>query len=156
MKVLLTFYCLILTFSALGKGEVDSSYLAGEWKCHQQFQLSESVYFSASHTSKYSSSADTVVSNGTITTYLIQAPDTKSVLQVHFQSHYSIDELVVTFKPYEIDATILENGLGDLNEEFVDGFKQHKVESSADLLFIDDSSFHLKYKNGTTVECSRA
>ncbi|MBT0584790.1 hypothetical protein [Alteromonas oceanisediminis] len=156
MKVFLTFCPLILTLSALGKGGVDSAYLAGEWKCHQEFQLSDSVIFSASHTSKYSLSSDTVVSNGIITTYLINKPGTKSVLQVQFHSHYSIDELEVTFKPYEIEATVLENGLGDLTEEFVDGFMQHKVESSADLLLIDESNFHLKYRNGTSAECLRA
>ena len=62
---------------------------------------------------------------------------------------------MITFLPYKIEAKALQNGLGELTEEFVSGFEDHKVESVATIVVLNEKELQLNYNSGTTAKCSR-
>ncbi len=155
LKILFALSLSLFTLSAFGEIEIDLGLLQGKWQCVQEFNLTDSVHFRSSQTSRYSLANGEVVSSGIITTSLLQDPDTKSVLQTTYLSRFSIEGTTITFTPYDIKGTVLENGLGDLTEEFVRGFEEHKVDSMADIALIDEVNLQLNYHTGTSAKCLR-
>lgn len=154
-----------LTFSALlclasfcttAEDETLGQILNGKWQCVQQFNLTEHVIFKAQAIAHYSVEKGIVTSEGTITTFIVDEPTERSVLKVEAIDSISIQGNEITFLPLDIQAEVLENGLGELTEDFVSGFENHKEKTTAKATVISNDELHIKYHTGYTAKCLRA
>ncbi|MBT0588192.1 hypothetical protein [Alteromonas oceanisediminis] len=93
--------------------------------------------------------------SGTITTFDLQEPNIKSVLKVDTESKFFIENGQITYQPFTVEAEALENGLGELTQDFVAGFKNHKVETMAKIVVLNETELNLSYDSGTNAKCLR-
>lgn len=141
--------------SVWANDQIHKELLNGSWQCVQAFNLTEDIHFRASFTSIYVLEKNETFYSGTITTTSLQKPEVKSVLKVDTKSDFHITDKQITYLPSNIEAAVLENGLGELTEDFVTGFKNHKVETKATIVLLNQTELELEYLSGTNAKCLR-